>query len=117
MNNPEPQKPGGEPLSQMLRIDQICDRFEAAWPAPGSRGPRPRIEDFLGDITGAEGALLLKELLASELAFRKKDGERPTLEEYQERFSKHLEMVQSAFLEKSDSGSSVWYISRKNQKL
>ena len=31
------------PLSVLQCVDQVCDRFEKAWPAPGSPGGRPRI--------------------------------------------------------------------------
>jgi WD40 repeat protein/tRNA A-37 threonylcarbamoyl transferase component Bud32 len=84
-------------LSGFQRIDQICDRFEAAWPAPGSTEPRPRIEQYLGDLPERERPLLLKELLASELAFRSKDGERPTVEEYRHRFPNHVDLVETVF--------------------
>ena len=35
--------------AEARQIDQICDRFEAAWKA----GQRPRLEDYLGPADGA----------------------------------------------------------------
>jgi hypothetical protein len=36
--------PGRLPLSGSRRVDEACDRFEAAW----NVGAPPRLEDFLG---------------------------------------------------------------------
>ena len=36
--------PGGRPPRPSERVDEACDRFEAAWRA----GRAPRIEDYLG---------------------------------------------------------------------
>src|SRR3954454_2526481 len=51
----------GEALTPELtqRIDDACNRFEAAWKA----GRGPRIEEFLGDVPGAGRAELLRHLL------------------------------------------------------
>jgi alkanesulfonate monooxygenase SsuD/methylene tetrahydromethanopterin reductase-like flavin-dependent oxidoreductase (luciferase family) len=42
------QHPSNEtlPPSQVQRIDQVCDRFEAAWKSAQGFVQRPRIEDF-----------------------------------------------------------------------
>jgi hypothetical protein len=77
----------------LRRVDQACDRFEEAWKA----GERPRIEDFLAAAPEAERAALFRELLLLELFFRRRNGESPDLEEYQERFPDHAEQVQAAF--------------------
>jgi hypothetical protein len=51
-------RPGNEAASPSLlqRVDELCDRFEAAWKA----GQRPRIEDYLGAATEPERSLLLR---------------------------------------------------------
>ncbi|MGO9919845.1 MAG: hypothetical protein ACLQIB_34775 [Isosphaeraceae bacterium] len=65
------------------RIDQACDRFEAAWRV----GERPRIEDWLASGKAAsERAALLRELLMVELCWRERNGERPDRHEYLGRF-------------------------------
>ncbi len=66
--------------SQITRVEEVCDRFEAAWKA----GLRPRIEDYLGETADPERAALWHELLVLELAYRRLQGERPTPEEYLE---------------------------------
>jgi len=53
-------------------IDQICDRYEAAWLA----GQRPRIEDKLATTPEVDRPGLLRELLGLELELRRAGGER-----------------------------------------
>jgi serine/threonine-protein kinase len=96
-----PQRP-----SLLLRVDQVCARFEAAWLAARSAGQRPRIEDYLGANTEPERSELLRELLALELEYRRHQGEKPTLQEYQQRFPNHAKLVNAAFQEKAKSPSS-----------
>jgi eukaryotic-like serine/threonine-protein kinase len=64
------------------RVDGACDRFEADWKA----GRRPRIEDYLGGSDGAERAARLRELLALEVEFRRRRGDRPAPSDYEARF-------------------------------
>ena len=72
----------GRPLEQVLRMDEVCDRFEADW----GDGGRPRIEAYLDGFDAAGRAALLRELLALELAIRRASGERPGLDDYRTRF-------------------------------
>jgi serine/threonine-protein kinase len=83
------------PLSVELRIDAVCGRFEAAWQAVPSGGPRPAIEAYLGDTAEPQRAALLRELLALELDYRKQRGERPTREEYRSRFPEYGELLET----------------------
>ena len=73
-------------------MDDACDRFEAAWKA----GLRPRIEDYLGETTGPERSALWHDLLVLELVYRRRQGERPTPEEYQARFPARVNLVGKA---------------------
>jgi hypothetical protein len=66
-------------LSLNLRIDQACDRFELAWQA----GQRPRIEEYLGDTPEPERSVLLRELVALDIDYRRQKGEQPKAEDYQ----------------------------------
>src|SRR5690349_3674388 len=59
------------PLDVVERIDEICDRFEAAWRA----GERPGIEDYLHQIDEPYRTALAAELLASEVEARRRLGE------------------------------------------
>jgi WD40 repeat protein/tRNA A-37 threonylcarbamoyl transferase component Bud32 len=77
------------------RIDEACDRLEAAWRA----GDRPRIEDFLGDTTDASRAELLRHLLVVELDIRGGRGESPDTSEYRGRFPGHQGLIDSVIAE------------------
>ena len=43
--------------SQFRRIDEVCDKFEAAW----KRGDRPRFEEYLARSAREDEAALLGE--------------------------------------------------------
>lgn len=79
------------PLRQ--RVDQACDRFEAAWRA----GEPPRIEPYLADSAEPERTTLLAELLRLEFEYRVRRGQRPTAEEYRERFPGDRSLVDAVF--------------------
>ena len=73
----------GEPRAgDSTWIDEVATRFERAWRA----GPRPRIEDYLGDAAGPLRPRLLEELLRVECQLRVREGERPEPGEYRRRF-------------------------------
>jgi WD40 repeat protein/predicted Ser/Thr protein kinase len=76
-------------------IDEVCDRFEAAWRA----GDRPRIEDFLGGPTDSRSPPLLRYLLDLELEYRGGLGESPGPSEYRVRFAGHEGLIDSVFAE------------------
>jgi WD40 repeat protein/tRNA A-37 threonylcarbamoyl transferase component Bud32 len=63
-------------------LDAACDRFEAAWKA----GPRPRPEDYLGDPADPRRSILLRELVALDVAYRRRHGEQPAAQDYRDRF-------------------------------
>jgi tetratricopeptide (TPR) repeat protein len=69
-------------ISQLNRLDQVCDRFERAW----KEGSSPRIEDYLVQVAEAERAELLRELLSVEIYHRLQRGEKPAADEYLTRF-------------------------------
>lgn len=69
-------------LRALERINRVCIEFEAGW----KRGERPRIEDSLGDATGQERSELLRELILLDIDYRRKRGEKPRPEEYENRF-------------------------------
>jgi WD40 repeat protein len=74
-----------------MRIDEVCERFEAAWQA----GQSPRIEDFLGDVEAAERDTLLRELLRVDLDWRIQQGNVPPVEEYLKCFSGHESLIRT----------------------
>jgi WD40 repeat protein len=73
-----------EPQSESLarRVDQVCDRFEAACKA----GTPPRLENFLGDALGPERDALLRGLVPLDVHYRRARGEDCRADEYQARF-------------------------------
>jgi WD40 repeat protein/tetratricopeptide (TPR) repeat protein len=85
------------PVSAMFRIDAVCQAFEEAWQAAGEAGLRPRIEDYLGATIQPERDALLGELLKVELHYRR--GERPTPEEYRQRFLQDADLIAQVFEE------------------
>jgi hypothetical protein len=93
------EQPNGEvaPLSptQLLRVDAVCLRFEEAWRAAARK--RPRLEQYLVDTPEPARRKLLYELLALELAYRHREGERPVPEEYAPRFPGDGTVVQAVF--------------------
>ena len=66
----------------LVRINQVCEKFEAAW----KRGERPKIEDYLEGAEGNERTWLLRELLGLEIDYRRGNGEEPSIREYALRF-------------------------------
>jgi eukaryotic-like serine/threonine-protein kinase len=81
--------------SQARYLDAACNGFEAAWAA----GQRPRIEAYLDEAPAAARPDLLRELLALELAYRLRQGETPTPDEYCRRFPEHAEPIHATFSE------------------
>ena len=81
------------PLSGSRRVQEACERFEAAWRAGG----RPRIEDHLGEAAGRERSVILIELLALDLEMRVGLDERPTAAEYRARFPEHVRAIEAVF--------------------
>jgi WD40 repeat protein/tRNA A-37 threonylcarbamoyl transferase component Bud32 len=66
----------------LLRIDDVCNHFEAAWRL-GSPVP---IEDFLGGWDEPERTALLRELVAVEVLYRSRRGDSCSPAEYRQRF-------------------------------
>jgi serine/threonine protein kinase len=85
-------------LSRAKRVDESCDRFEAAWKSSS----RPSIEDYLAGVAEPDLLALLRALVALEIELRSKGGERPAPDEYERRFPDHRELIQAIF---SEAGS------------
>jgi hypothetical protein len=95
MNRMYPAGDSSLPVAAMMRIDALCQRFEAAFQAaPGGAG-LPRIEDYLGPIPADEAPALLRELIKLDLHHRR--AERPSLDEYQARFPRHRDLIAGLF--------------------
>jgi len=68
--------------TDIRQIEQICDRFEAAW----QNGQRPRPESYLAQAARPLHATLLRHLVTLDWEYRLKAGEQPLAAEYQKRF-------------------------------
>jgi serine/threonine protein kinase len=85
---------GSLPPAQQIQLDQVCDRFEAAWKTADAPSQQPRIEDFLADVPQPLCSALLRELLNIEVAWRKQAGETVRLEDYWQRFPDHFKSME-----------------------
>ncbi len=72
---------------------EICRRFEHDL----KHGLGPSIEDGIRDITEPQRSALLSMLVAAELRFRVRAGDRPTLEGYRQRFPAHRVIIDAVF--------------------
>lgn len=87
-------------VSRFLRLDEVCDRFEACWKA----GRRPRIEDYLDTAQESDRLELLQELLLLDLEYRTRAGECPSAAEYKARFPQDRKLIEDAFRQVLHSG-------------
>ena len=86
---------GGGILSpaDLLLVDQVCDRFEAAWRA--ASGPSWPLS--LAGVSGPAQPLLFRGLLTVELEFLLASGAAPEAATYRERFPEHLKAINAVF--------------------
>ncbi len=80
-------------LEAVRRIDRECDRFEQALQA----GERPEIETYCDLAEPADREKLFQALLDVELEYRRAWGERPTADEYIQRFPQGHSAIIAAF--------------------
>ena len=76
------------------RAEAICRQFEDGL----EKGEGPRIDDHIGNVPLPQRDALLSMLIAAELRFRVRAGERPTIEEYLNRFPADRAIVDAVFL-------------------
>jgi serine/threonine-protein kinase len=82
MNQAPSFGPGLLPLSVSRRVDEACDRFEAAWNAGGP----PRLEDFMGAPEAPERSALLRELVVLDIFYRRQQRRECRPQDYTNRF-------------------------------
>src|SRR5262249_46843914 len=94
--------PGASPMglglspAEARRIDQACDRFEAAWKAE----QRPRLEDYLAACGGPQRSALLGQLLLLDWEYRRRAGDDPR-SEYLTRFPGDSTLIEAVGQEMS----------------
>src|SRR5262249_55855642 len=74
--------PAPADVSQLLQVDEVCDRFEAAWAA----GQRSRVEDYGGATRARARWARARELILLEVHYRRQTGDDCRPEEYHSRF-------------------------------
>lgn len=68
--------------TQMLRINRLCNQFEAGWQS----GQPPLLEQVLASLTEAERHAALLDLLPLEIEYRQRAGETVRVSDYTHRF-------------------------------
>ncbi len=86
-------RPGSLSATQAEGLDRACDRFEALWRSGG----RPDLSAHLAGTIGAERAALARELVAIDVHWRRRAGERPGLDDYLVGLPGDAEAVRTAF--------------------
>ncbi len=82
------------PIAALERIDDLCADFERKWQS----GETATIESVLaGDFAPIERDVLLAELIALDIDYRRRQGTAPTRQEYLDRFPENPEAVNDAF--------------------
>jgi tetratricopeptide (TPR) repeat protein len=97
MSTPPASQPRTLTPSQVCRVEQLCEAFEALLKAAARTGQWPALEEHLAQAAEPERAALLRELLGLEVDYRRRAGEAPTPELYLQRFPEHVELVQTLF--------------------
>lgn len=82
------------PIAALERIDDLCAEFERRWQ---SHQPQTIESAISSDLSGNERDLLLSELLALEIDYRRRKGESPVVDEYTERFPDDAKTIRDAF--------------------
>src|SRR5947207_942771 len=81
-----PTRLGDLPAELLRLVEEVCRRFEAAWKAVPPGGQRPQIEVHLSNTPESARKVLLRELVALDVAYRRRIGEDPQPADYQKRF-------------------------------
>jgi serine/threonine protein kinase len=76
-------------------LANLCAAFAEAW----KNGDCPRIESILDQVAESDRRLLLSQLVALEVDFRRERGEEPSAEEYLARFPDQRGLIDSVLFE------------------
>jgi serine/threonine-protein kinase len=95
---------GDLPETEMLHVEEQCNRFEKAWKAWREGQPKPSLEKHLEGFRGIAHDVLLCELLRLELAYRRRHHEVPTPAEYLPHFLEHEAWLRGVFEENTLGG-------------
>src|SRR5262245_39826573 len=82
-------------LAAQSVIEQLCTRYEAARQA----GAAPSLEVYLHESSVTDPAALLAELVAIDVTYRRRRGERPAVSDYTGRFPAFAAVIAEVFEE------------------
>ena len=89
------------PIAALERIDDLCAEFERRWQ---SGNPQTIESAISGDLSADEKSLLLSELLVLEIDYRRRNGEKPTAEQYANRFPENAQTIREAIGQNARKG-------------
>lgn len=89
MSKPQSQVHTNVSLILEAQADPAAKDLVSKWECE----PRPRIEDYLGQLTEPDHSRLLRQLLLVEWQLRLRSGESPTGDEYLARFPEHAGVI------------------------
>ena len=89
------KQPDNTPVNVFQQISEICREFGKHL----SKGKTPRIEKLLSQVSEEGREHLFANLIATEINYRRSEGESPTSEEYLKRFPQFKKQVRRAFFE------------------
>ncbi len=95
------------------RIDQACDRFEAAWQA----GRRPDLAEHLGTADEPQRSALLRQLLLLDWDYRRRAGDDPRTADYHTRFPGDPALIDDVGREMSGSADDTPQSGRREPNL
>jgi serine/threonine-protein kinase len=82
------------PIAALERIDDLCAEFERKWQTDDSL----KIESLISEVDSpTERETLLAELIVLDIDYRRRRGEKPTKQEYLDRFPENTDAVSDAF--------------------
>ena len=84
------------PIAALERIDDRCAEFEHRWQANEPRTIESVLSEETAAATEAEREVLLAELVVLEIDYRRRRGDKPTKQEYLDRFPDHEQAIQDA---------------------
>ena len=82
MSAPTPISYNVLPLEAKIRLEQVCQEFEAAW----NNGQTPEILPFVADVSKAERLAFVRELILLDMEYRRSKGFPDHLEHYVTQF-------------------------------
>ena len=93
------------PLSaaEARQIDQICDRFEAAW----KTGERPDLNAYLGTFAEPVRSALLRQMLLLDLEYARRAGENRKPGDYHTRFPDDTAVIADVCREVVESADEI----------